>query len=252
MNFKFRSLIVGAAALVMSWAVQAQSGPVSSAQLAAIKAKLGERMPGLGPIDSVRTTPVAGLVEVKVGSELIYSTLNGDYIIQGSVIDTKTQRNLTEERLEEVNRVDFASFPMKDAVVWKSGTGARKLVVFADPNCGYCKRLEKELQSIKDITVYTFLIPILGDDSRVKLDNVWCVKDRTQVWRDWMLAGNVPARSFGSCDSPGKRNLAMSQKMGVNGTPAMFFEDGTRISGAAAAPTIEQRLLRAMVSKAGG
>lgn len=236
-------------AAALAWAcglAQAQSVPVSPAQLAAIKAKLGERLPGFGPIESVRTTPVPGLLEIKVGSELIYSTTTGDHLIQGHIIDTKTQRNLTDERLEEVNRIDFAALPFKDAVVWKTGTGKRKIVVFADPNCGYCKRLEKDMQQLPDVTVYTFMVAILGDDSRVKLDNIWCVKDRTAAWRDWMLTGKAPSRSFGSCESPAARNGALAQRLGINGTPAIFFEDGTRIAGAAAAAVIEQRMGRAL------
>ncbi len=248
---KFRSLMVATATTLVCLSAQAQSAPLPPAQLAALKARLAERMPSFGPIESARTTGVAGLIELKVGSELIYATPNGDHLIQGNIIDTKNQRNVTEERLEDINRVDFAAFPLKDAVVWKSGTGKRKLVVFSDPNCGYCKRLEKELQQLPDVTVYTFMIAILGDDSRVKLDNVWCVKDRTQAWRDWMLAGKVPSRSFGNCESPAMRNVALSQKLGVNGTPAIFFEDGTRISGAAGVAAMEQRLLR-VLTKSGG
>ena len=119
------------------------------------------------------------------------------------------------------------------------------MAVFADPNCGYCKRLEKDLQQLKDVTVYTFMVAILGDDSKVKLDNIWCVQDRTQAWRDWMLAGVQPSRTFGMCASPAQRNLALSQRLGIRGTPAIFFEDGTRIGGAAAASVIEQRLVKA-------
>ncbi len=241
---KFRALMVAAAAATACLSAQAQTA-VPATQFATIKRNLEERVPQLGVIESARTTPMAGVIEVKAGTELVYTNLNGDFLIQGQIIDTKSQRNLTEERLDDINRVDFATLPFKDAITWKNGTGKRRLVVFADPNCGYCKHLEKELQQIKDVTVYTFMIPILGDDSRVKLDNIWCLKDRTQAWRDWMLAGNAPSRTFGTCASPAQRNLALSQKLRVNGTPAMFFEDGSRLASAAPAATIEQRLVRA-------
>jgi thiol:disulfide interchange protein DsbC len=248
---KFHRLIAAGLSLTVCALAVAQSTELSPAQLATLKQKLAQRLPELPAIESARTTPMNGLIELKAGASVIYTDANGDYLIEGQLMETKTQRNLTEERLDEINKVDFAALPFKDAVVWKSGTGKRRLVVFADPNCGYCKHLEKEIQQIKDVTVYTFMIPILGDDSKVKLDNIWCVANRTQAWRDWMLAGAQPARSFGMCASPGQRNLALSQKLRVQGTPAMFFEDGSRLASAAPAATIEQRISRA-AAKVGG
>lgn len=250
MFFNYRGAAAACLALSLSVGAQAQAD-VPAGQLAVIKMKLAQRIPQLPPVDAARTTPMAGLIEVKVGNQVIYTDANADFIIEGQMVETKSQRNLTEERLDDINKVDFAALPFKDAIVWKSGTGKRRLVVFADPNCGYCKHLEKEIQQIKDVTVYTFMIPILGDDSKVKLDNIWCVKDRTQAWRDWMLNGSVPARTFGMCASPGQRNLALSQKLRVQGTPAMFFEDGSRLASAAPANVIEQRLNKAS-AKVGG
>lgn len=250
MYSKFRCLALACLVLTLGPVAQAQSGELSAGQLAALKLKLS-RIAELPPVESARTTPIPGLIELKVGNQVVYTDANGDYLIEGQMVEVKSQRNLTEERLDEINKVDFASLPFKDAIVWKNGTGKRRLVVFADPNCGYCKHLEKELQQIKDVTVYTFMIPILGEDSKVKLDNIWCVKDRTQAWRDWMLAGTPPAKSFGMCASPGQRNYALSQKLRVQGTPAMFFEDGSKLASAAPAATIEQRLNRA-TAKIGG
>jgi thiol:disulfide interchange protein DsbC len=199
----------------------------------------------------VRSSPIPGLFEVQAGSQLFYTDAKGEYLVDGHVVDMRTQRDLTEERLDEVSKIDFGALPFKDAVVWKNGSGKRKLVIFADPNCGYCKRLEKDLQQVKDVTVYTFMVGILGEDSKVKLNNIWCVKDRTQAYRDWMITGVEPVRAFGSCGNPGARNLALAQKFRVNGTPAMFFEDGTRLAAAAAANVVEQRLSRA-TAKVGG
>ncbi|HEX5356785.1 MAG TPA: DsbC family protein [Aquabacterium sp.] len=248
---KFRALAVASLFLTMGIAAHAQSGELPAAQLAVIKAKLAQRVPELPPVESARSTPVAGLIEVKVGNQIIYTDANGEYVIEGQLLETRTQRNLTEERMDEINKVDFANLPFKDAIVWKNGNGKRRLVIFADPNCGYCKHLERDLQQVKDVTVYTFMIPILGDDSRVKVDNIWCVKDRTLAWRDWMLNGSAPAKAFGMCASPAQRNLALSQKLRVNGTPAMFFEDGSRLASAASAAVVEQRLSKAS-AKVGG
>lgn len=222
-----------------------QPADLPAAQLQALRQKLAQRLPDLPPIDGARPAPIAGLLEVRSGGHLFYTDANGDYLIDGNVLDTRTRRNLTEERLDEINKVDFGQLPLKDAVVWKNGTGKRQLVVFADPNCGYCKRLERDLQQVKDVTVYNFVVAILGDDSRQKAEAIWCAKDRTQAWRDWMLNNSAPPRALGACASPIQRNGALAQKLRVNGTPALIFEDGTRLPGAASAATIEQRLTKA-------
>jgi len=247
----FRSLVAAGLCLSLLGVADAQSGELSAAQLAAIKQKLAQRLPDLPPVDSARTSPINGLIELKAGSNVFYADAAGEYLIEGHLIETRSQRNLTEERLDEINRVDVANLPAKDAVVWKSGTGKRRLVVFSDPNCGYCKQLEREIQKLKDVTVHTYLIGILGDDSRAKVDNLWCSRDRTQAWLDWMLQGVTPPKALGICGSPGQRNLALAQKLRVNGTPAVFFEDGSRLPGAANAATLEQRMVKAS-AKTGG
>ncbi|OGB02502.1 MAG: hypothetical protein A3G29_03965 [Burkholderiales bacterium RIFCSPLOWO2_12_FULL_64_99] len=224
---------------------QAQTGDIPAAQLKALQQKLSQRLPSLPPVESARSTPMSGLIELKIGNSVFYSDATGEYLIEGHILETRTQRDLTAERLEDINRVAFNTFPFQDAVMWKNGTGKRRLVVFADPNCGYCKQLERELQKVKDVTVYTLLIPILGADSRAKAENIWCMKDRTAAWLDWMLENKAPARAFGQCATPLQRNLALAQRLSVNGTPAMFFEDGTRLAAAAPLATIEERLARA-------
>ena len=244
-----RSLL--AIGLVLLSASTAWSAELTAAQLAPIKQKLTQNLPDFPPIDSAQTTPMPGLIELRSGGNIIYTDAKGEFVIQGSLLETKTQRNLTEERMDEINQIDFSSLPLKDAVVWKNGNGKRRMVVFADPNCGYCKRLEKDLQQVKDVTVYTFVVAILGDDSKVKANNIWCLKDRTQAWRDWMLTGAEPAKAFGMCATPIQRNNALAQKLRVNGTPSMIFEDGTRLPSAAAANVIEQRLTKA-AAKVGG
>ncbi len=111
---------------------------------------------------------------------MLYTDEQGNHLIEGSLIDTKTRANLTEARVSKLTAIDFSKLPLKDAIVWKQGSGARKLVVFADPNCGYCKKFERDLQQVKDVTVYTFLYPILGNDSSDKSRNIWCAKDSDQ------------------------------------------------------------------------
>jgi thiol:disulfide interchange protein DsbC len=211
-----------------------------------IAANLAQRLPGFPKIDEVRATPVAGLYEVRVGSDVLYTDARADHVIQGQIVDTRTRENLTEARLERLSAIDFSALPLADAFVIRQGAGSRKLVVFADPNCGYCKRLERDLVAIDDVTVYTFLYPILGPDSRTKSRDVWCAADPGKVWRDWMIDGVVPAAVDGACDTGAiERTLALGQRMRVQGTPALFFEDGTRKPGALPRAQVEQLLAAA-------
>ena len=215
---------------------------LASAQEAVIRKNIAERLPDFPKIDEISKTPIPGIYELRIGTDILYSDEQGNHLIEGSVIDTRTRANLTQARESKLTAIDFASLPLKDAMVWKQGNGARKIAVFADPNCGYCKKFERELQQVKDVTVYTFLIPILGGDSPEKATNIWCAKDNTRARRDWMLDGKTPPRSMGQCETPIARNLALSRKHKVNGTPAIVFEDGTRVPGALNAEQLEKQL----------
>ena len=219
------------------------AAPAARADENVIRKTLAERFQNLPKIDEVRPAPVAGLWEMRIGTEVMYTDAKGAYLIQGSIIDTATRKDLTQERIDKLTAIDFASLPLKDAIVWKNGNGKRRIAVFADPNCGYCKRLEKDLVNVKDVTVYTFVIPILGGDSPDKSRSIWCAKDNTKVWRDWMIDNVAPTRLMGQCDASAiERNAALARKHKVNGTPAIVFEDGTRAPGAIPAAEIEKRL----------
>jgi len=233
-----RSIRPVAALAVLLFCLQA-----AVAQEAAIRKNIAERLPEFPKIDEITKTPIPGIYELRMGTDVMYSDEQGNHLIEGSVIDTRSRANLTEARLNKLSAIDFASLPLKDAMVWKQGTGARRIAVFADPNCGYCKKFERDLQQVKDVTVYTFLIPILGGDSPEKATNIWCAKDNTRAWRDWMLEAKAPPRSMGSCETPMARNLALSRKHKVNGTPAIVFEDGTRVPGALSAEQLEKQLV---------
>jgi len=212
---------------------------------AAIRKNIAERLPDFPKIDEIQKTGMPGIYEIRIGTEILYTDENGSYLIQGEVIDTKTRANLTEQRIAKLTAIDFKSLPLKDAIVWKQGTGDRKLVVFADPNCGYCKKFEKEMQGVKDVTVYTFLYPILGGDSPDKSRNIWCAKDNSVAWRDWMINGTPAPRNMGGkCDTSAlERNVALGKKHRVNGTPALVFEDGKRVPGAMAPDQVEKQLM---------
>lgn len=216
----------------------------AAAQEAVIRKNITERLPDFPKIDEVSKTPIPGIYELRIGTDVLYTDEQGNHILEGQLIDTRTRANLTEARVLKLTAIDFAKLPLKDAIVWKQGSGARKLAVFADPNCGYCKKFEKDLQQVKDITVYTFLYPILGGDSPDKSKNIWCAKDSTKVWREWMIDGTtIPASASPSCDTSAlQRNVALGRKHRINGTPGLVFEDGTHKPGAMNAAQIEQLL----------
>jgi len=220
------------------------------AQEAAIRKALAERLPNFPKIDEISKTPIPGLYEVRIGTDVLYADEAGNHLIQGQIIDTRSRANLTEERLDKLSAIDFASLPLKDALVIKQGSGARKMAVFVDPNCGYCKRFERDLTNIKDVTIYTFLYPILGPDSTAKSRDIWCAKDAAKAWRDWMIDGRTPAKAAAGCDASAlERNLAMGQKHRVQGTPALVFENGVRKPGALPAAQVEQLLAAAAAKK---
>lgn len=213
------------------------------AQESVIRKNLGERVPQLGKIDEVVKTPMAGLYEVRVGTDILYTDADGSHLIQGNLIDTKSRRNLTEERVDKLTAIDFDTLPLKDAFTVVRGNGKRKLAVFEDPNCGYCKRFERDLAGIKDITIYMFLFPILSADSTDKSKAIWCAKDKGKVWQDWMVRDVQPPAAGASCDATAlTRNVDFGKKFKITGTPTLVFADGSRVPGAINAQQVEKML----------
>ena len=212
------------------------------AQDANLKKTLAERLPSLPKIEEVSKTPMPGVFEIRVqGNEIFYTDAKGDFLIQGALIDTKQKRNLTEERNDKLSAVSFDSIPTKFAFTQVKGNGKRKLVVFVDPNCGYCKRFEKDLQKIDNVTIYHMLYPVLGEDSKVKSRNIACAKDRAKTWNDWMLQGITPPAA--TCDNHNIEAIVeFGKKNRINGTPTLFVADGTRVPGAIDAAQVETLL----------
>ena len=214
------------------------------AQDANLKKTLTERIPQLEKIDEVRSTPMSGLYEVRVGTDIFYTDAKGNYLIQGELIDTQARRNLTEDRMTQLTAVDFKQLPIKDAFTIVHGKGERKLAVFEDPNCGYCKRFEKDMQNVDNVTIYLFLYPILSPDSAEKSRNIWCASDRVAAWQDYMVRDKAPAAA--TCDTGAlQRNLAFGRKHKITGTPTLIFADGARVPGAIGAKDVEKRLAEA-------
>ena len=214
----------------------------SFAQEATIRKNLQERLPAFSKIDEVSKTPMNGLFEIRVNnSDIFYTDAEGNFLIQGNLIDTRAKRNLTEERVEKLSSIDFNALPIKDAFTIVRGNGKRKMAVFEDPNCGYCKRFERDMQKVTDVTVYMFLYPILGPDSTEKSKSIWCAKDKAKVWQDLMVRDQPVPKA--SCDTAAlERNIEFGKKHKVTGTPTLFFADGSRVPGAVNAQQVEKFL----------
>jgi thiol:disulfide interchange protein DsbC len=215
------------------------------AQEAVIRKNLAERLPNLPPIDEVSKTPVDGLFEVRVNqTDIFYTDAQGNYLIQGSLIDVRARVDLTEQRLQKLTAVDFKDLPLKDAFTIVRGNGKRQMALFSDPNCGFCKRFERDLLKVNDVTVHVFLYPILGPDSITKSRHIWCAKDKEKAYLDWMLNNVTPTAA--NCETAAiDRNVAFGRQQRINGTPASFFVDGTRLAGAVGVEQIARKLAEA-------
>ncbi|MET0312503.1 MAG: DsbC family protein [Burkholderiaceae bacterium] len=234
---KFDNTILRAAAAL----ALAVSCAGAFAQEAAIRKNLAERIPQLGKIDEVTRSPVNGLWEVRVGTEILYTDDAANFLVQGNLIDTKQRRNLTQERIDKLTAIDFDDLPVKDAFTIVRGNGKRKVAVFEDPNCGYCKRFERDLQKVDNVTIHMFLYPILGQDSTDKSKNIWCAKDKSKAWMDWMVRDQSPSNA--NCDTSAlTRNVEFGKKHKITGTPTLLFADGSRVPGAIPAAQVEKFL----------
>ena len=190
----------------------------------------------VGKVEKITRAPMAGIWEVTVDGQVFYSDDKGAYLIFGNLLETKTGKNLTAER-------QFNSLPLDLALKQVRGSGKHIMVTFEDPNCGYCKKLAKDILTLKDVTVYTFLYPVLGDDSYEKSKAIWCAPDRSKAWTDWMNNGKALPAIPAKCDTAGlDKSALLGRKLRINGTPAIFFANGERNPGYMPASEIEKRL----------
>jgi thiol:disulfide interchange protein DsbC len=196
-------------------------------------------------IQSITKTPYAGLYEVFLDGQIIYTDEKLTFlIVEGRLVDPKSRRDLTAERMDELTRVDFASLPLDKAIKVIKGNGSRKLVVFSDPDCPYCKKLEqKDLIGMTDVTIYTFLYPLeeLHPDAANKSRTIWCASDKGKAWQDWMLNGQLP-KAKGNCETPIDDVVNLGMRLGITSTPTLIFSNGKRVLGAYPAKEIEKLL----------
>jgi thiol:disulfide interchange protein DsbC len=217
--------------LMLSMAAQADDG------LDNLEKRLKDMYPATR-IERVQTSEIPALIEVTMGKNTAYTDATGRYF----VFDMKTQRDLTAERMEKQQRIDFGQLPLGDAIKTVRGKGERVLAVFSDPDCPYCKRLEAELDKLSNVTIYTFPYPLEGlhPEAVDKAIAVWCAPDRAHAWSDLLRSGKAPASR--KCENPIQRNIQLAQRLGIQGTPTMVSADGRTLPGAAPGDRIEQWL----------
>lgn len=233
---------IALAGLIVSGSAQADE--------ASVKKLLEERLPDL-PVQQVKKAPASGWYEVFSGDKLFYVDEKADFVFVGSLIDARSKRNLTEERIRDLMRVKFDALPFDDAIKIVKGDGSRKVAVFEDPDCPFCKQVEANFAQLNNYTLYVFLYPIeqLHADAVNKSKKVWCAKDRSKAWLDLMLKNQVP-QNKDDCATPVARNINLAGQLNIAGTPAVIFEDGRLVPGAIPKEQIEKFLTEAAARKA--
>lgn len=237
---KTTGLIAAVVSTLLATASFANEGVSDPEMMATLKAKYPKTT-----FKSVTTTKLPGVYEVVMGKNVAYVESSGRYFLFGHLFDMETQTDLTDGKVQPAMKAaDFGKLPIQDAVVTVKGDGSRKLVVFSDPDCPYCKQLENTLATVKNVTIYTFMMPLqqLHPQAKAKSIGVWCSSDRAKAWDDLMRKNIVPA---GTCDHPVDRNIALAESMGINGTPTIILADGSMLPGAPSAAKLEQMLAKA-------
>lgn len=214
----------------------------AQANEAVIRKALAQQFPGAN-IASVQPTPYSGLFEVYLDGQLIYVDAKAQYVFAGDVIDLKNRTNLTQARLNKLQAVKWDTLPLNNAIKTVKGKGERKLVVFSDVDCPYCRRFEAELAKVDNITVYTFLYPVEGLHPKAVQTSkqIWCAPDRNKAWEDYITRGTVPSND-GKCANPVDATIALGSKLKVNGTPTLVFANGVRVPGMVPAAQLERLL----------
>ena len=203
----------------------------------AIEAKLGTK------VLSVTKSPYLGLYEVFANGQIIYTDEKLSVIVVGALIDGQTMQDHTAERMQKLMAIKFSDLPLEYAIKQVRGDGKRVFASFEDPNCGYCKKLAKDIAKLNNVTIYTFLLPILSPDSLEKSNQIWCAADKDKAWNDYMRENKAPAPAKSGCDTTAiQKTMELGRRLNITGTPTIFFANGERVPGAVPAAMIEQKL----------
>ena len=224
--------------------------PAAAAEIAAVR-KLAEQKFANSTVRGVTKSPYFGLFEIQLGEQLLYTDAKVNYVLVGSVYDANTKKNLTEAKLRQLNRVAFDSLPLNLAFKRVKGNGERKLAIFSDADCPFCARLEQELKSIDNVTIYTFLFPIDGlhPDSARKSRVIWCSSDKVKAWDEFFATGALPDNK-GDCDNPVVATNELGSKLRITATPTLVFADGSVVPGALPAAQLESEFADATATTA--
>ncbi|MBN9423259.1 MAG: thiol:disulfide interchange protein [Candidatus Accumulibacter sp. 66-26] len=226
----------GALALALAATLSLPTAADEASVRKAVEAKLG------GKVDSVVKAGYLGLYEIYADGQILYTDDKVSALMIGTLIDGKTMKNVTSERMQKLTAIKFSDLPLELAVKQVRGDGKRVFATFEDPNCGYCKKLAKDIAKLDNVTIYTFLYPILSPDSLEKSKQIWCASDKAKAWNDWMVDGKTPGGKS-DCDTTAvQKTVETGRKLAINGTPTIFFADGERIPGAVPVAKIEQKL----------
>ncbi len=238
MNLK--RILLGAAtvlALLGAASAHADSGTEQ------VRRALSRLLPDFPASATIVKTPYAGLYEVDLGDHVFYTDSKGSFLFAGNILDTRTGVNVTKQRIEQLQKVDWNKLPLKDSFKVVYGNGARQVAVFEDPYCPYCRAFDQTLSRIGDMTVHVFLFPVISKDSPAKARDIWCAPDRGKAWVAWMTDHKEPPKAPASCNSQALQdNLQLGQSLGIESTPTSFLHDGTRITGAVEYADLVQRL----------
>lgn len=229
-------------ALAISSAIHAAALPAGDQISESLKKTLAERYPDI-KIERVLPSPLPGLYEVVTPSEIVYADAKAEHLILGQIMDTRTRENLTEKSWNEINKIDFNALPFEQAIKIVKGDGRRRLAIFEDPFCPYCRELERDLQGIDDVTIYVFLYPLeqLHPGATEATRDIWCASDRAAAWTQWMVNKKAPPVS--DCkQTPIEQLVKFGERLRINSTPTLFFPDGSRIPGAIKADRLEQKI----------
>lgn len=237
---KLLAALVFGAVCASAFAQNGAKAPAPSATEASVRAAVQDRLGQDAKLGAIRRAPAGDLWEVQVGRDVVYSDAQANYLFIGKLIDARSRQDLTQARIDDINRIDFKSLPLDLAMKWVKGKGERVVAVFADPNCGYCKQFERSLNTMDNLTVYTFMLPILAEDSVVKTRQIWCSADPVKTWRAWMIEGKTPMGKA-ECEVPVAKLSDLGARLGVSATPTLFFPDGTRAAGALPVDQLEAR-----------
>lgn len=240
-----RALLAGLRSLALVAAMSiagAAAAQQASDPAATVRSAVDGWLKGRYKVEEVRKTPVAGIWEVRIGNDLIYVDEKGQHaFVEGNLVELRSNRNLTRERVDELLTIDFKDLPLDLAIKQVHGNGSRVIAIFEDANCGYCKRMRQDLANLKDVTIYTFVVAFLSPDSETKAKKALCASDKARAWNDMMISGKVPGNA-GTCDTPLAKIRDLAQKLGVNATPTTFFSSGRRLQGYVPAAQFEKLL----------